>query len=111
MLVVVAMSWTAFWIDPSLSGSQISVATSSTLTLIAYRFVVAALLPRLPYMTRMDYFTLGGTLLVFLALVEVVLTAYLANRNRIERARSIDRFARFAFPAVFIMLLLGCFYA
>ncbi|MHC4942801.1 MAG: hypothetical protein ACYTG7_07245 [Planctomycetota bacterium] len=110
LLVVVAMSWAAFWIDPSQAGSQISVATSSILTLIAYRFVVAGLLPRLSYMTRIDYFTLGSTMLVFLALVEVILTSYLANRNRVELARTIDRFARFAFPTVFLLLFVGSFF-
>lgn len=104
LVVIVAMSWAGFWIDPSLAGSQISVATSSVLTLIAYRFVMAGLLPRLPYMTRMDYFLVASTLLVFLALIEVVLTAFLAHHKRGSLARRIDRLARLAFPAVFLFV-------
>lgn len=104
LAVVVAMSWAAFWIDPKLAGSQISVATSSILTLIAYRFVVRGLLPRLPYMTRMDYFLLASTWLVFLALVEVILTTFLAHNDRGELARKIDRVCRLAFPAVFLVV-------
>lgn len=42
------------------------VATASVLTLIAQRFVLASLLPRLPYMTRLDFFTVGSTILVLL---------------------------------------------
>jgi hypothetical protein len=38
------------------------------LTLIAYRFAVDSQLPRLPYMTRLDLFTLASTLLVFFSL-------------------------------------------
>ena len=104
LAVVVAMSWAAFWIDPKLAGSQISVATSSILTLIAYRFVVRGLLPRLPYMTRMDYFLLASTLLVFIALIEVILTTFLAHNDRGELARKIDRACRLAFPAVFLVV-------
>jgi hypothetical protein len=97
------MSWAAFWVDPSLAGSQISISVSSILTLIAYRFVVRNLLPRLPYMTLMDYFLLASTLLVFLALVEVILTTILARGDHGELARRIDRVCRVAFPAVFLV--------
>jgi len=105
--VIVAMSWAAFWIDHTQTGAQIGVATSSVLTMIAYRFVVAGLLPRLPYMTRMDYFVLGSTLLVFLALVQVLLTFQLSRSNRRETARKIYLVSRVAFPAAFVLLLTG----
>jgi gamma-aminobutyric acid receptor subunit beta len=49
------------------------------LTLIAYRFSVDAGVPRVGYMTRMDCFVLGSSVLVFLALCQVVLTARLAD--------------------------------
>ena len=84
---------------------RIGVATSSVLTLIAQRFVLASLLPRLPYMTRMDYFTVGSTLLVFLALIGVVSTSYLAAINRDLMAERIDLSARVVFPAAFLLLL------
>jgi len=66
--------------------------------------VLAGLLPRLPYMTRMDYFTLGSTLLVFLALIMVILIAFLA-KNYKEQAQIIDVCARVGFPVAFLALL------
>jgi hypothetical protein len=110
LTVVVFMSWAAFWIDPSQSGTQIGVATSAVLSLIAFRFVLGDLLPRLPYMTRLDYYTLGSTLLVFFALVEVITTSYLARNKRERLARKLDRVARIAFPAVFILLFIRLFF-
>lgn len=104
LAVIVAMSWAAFWIDPRQAGAQIGVASSAILTLIAYRFVLASLLPRLPYMTRMDYLTLGSTLLVFLALTQVILTSTLARKNLVKTARWIDRVSRVAFPSAFVLL-------
>ncbi|MFC1825129.1 hypothetical protein ACFL9T_20645 [Thermodesulfobacteriota bacterium] len=106
LAVIVAMSWAAFWIDPSLAAPQIGVATSSILSLVAYRFVLGSLLPRLPYMTRMDYFMLGSTVLVFMALVEVILTSALAYGERSELARRMDRLSRFAFPAIFLLVFI-----
>jgi hypothetical protein len=103
--VVVMMSWTSFWIQRSQPGVRIAVATSSILTLIAQRFVLTNLLPRLPYMTRMDYFTVGSTLLVFLALIGVVTAAYLTANNRDRMAKRVDLLARGVFPAAFLLLL------
>jgi len=102
--VVVVMSWAAFWIDARHIGVRIGVATSSILTMIAHRFVLASLLPRLPYMTRMDYFTVGSILFVFLALATVIWTASLDRRKLTERARTIDRWARPVFPVLFLSL-------
>jgi len=104
LAIVVGMSWAAFWVKREHVGVRIGVATSSILTLIAHRFVLANLLPRLPYMTRMDYFTVGSTLLVFLALIAVVSTGFLSDRNK-QKARIIDIWARGGFPAMFLALL------
>ena len=105
LFVVVMMSWSGFWVQRSQVGVRIGIATSSILTLIANRFIIASLLPRLPYMTRMDYFTVGSTLLVFLALIGVVATSYLAAINRDLMAKYLDLWARGVFPAIFLLLL------
>ncbi len=103
LILIVMMSWGAFYIDPTNTGAQIGVATSSMLTLIAYRFMLGNLIPRLPYMTRLDYFTLGSTILVFLTLLEVIITTNLALREKEKIARKTDLWCRFVFPAVFIL--------
>lgn len=102
LVFIVAMSWGAFWIDPEHAGAQIGVATSSMLTLIAYRFMLGDLLPRLPYMTRMDYFTLAGTTLVFLAFVEVIMTTILFYKKKVQLGKKLDLCSRVIFPAVYI---------
>ena len=58
-------------------------------------------MPRLPYLTLLDRFILMSTLLVFLSLVEVLITSTLAARGRIDAARTLDRHARWIFPSVF----------
>ena len=105
LAVVVMMSWAAFWIGGQNVGVRIGVATSSILTLIAHRFVLASLLPRLPYMTRLDYFSVGSMLLVFLALIIVVLTSFLVMKEREWLSHKIDIWARATFPAIFLFLL------
>ena len=102
LVFIVVMSWGAFWIDPEHASAQIGVATSSMLTLIAYRFMLGDLLPRLPYMTRMDYFTLAATALVFLAFVEVIATTILTYKKKGQLAKKVDVCARVIFPAIYI---------
>jgi hypothetical protein len=102
LVLIVMMSWSVFWTDPTNSSTQFSVAVTSMLTLIAYRFAVDSELPRLPYMTRLDVFFLISTLLVFFSLIEVLITTILDNNHRKKQAQTIDRYCRIIFPAVFL---------
>ena len=105
MVLVVMMSWAAFWVQRDQIGVRIGIATSSILTLIAHRFVLASKLPKLPYMTRMDYFTVGSTFLVFMVLIGVVSVSYLVETDRNETAKKAELLARIVFPSAFLLLL------
>jgi len=102
---VVAMSWVAFWIDPERVEAQLAVAATSMLSLVAFRFAVAQLVPPLTYFTRLDMFTIGATTLVFAALIEVTASSYLEHRGQHRNAVRLDRFARAAFPVALLVLL------
>ena len=101
LVLIVIMSWSVFWIDPANASSQVSIAMTSMLTLIAYRFAIDSQLPVLPYMTRLDAFILTSTLLVFFSLIEVVATIILDNTQKKQRAHSIDVYCRIIFPVIF----------
>ena len=109
LVLIVFMSWIVFWIDPKESGSQISVSITAMLTLIAYRFAVGSDLPKVSYLTRLDYFILGATILVFASLMEVMVTSTYARSGRLERARAIDRWSSWLFPTAFILLSVQAF--
>lgn len=109
LVLIVIMSWTVFWIDPSEASSQISVAVTSMLTLIAYRFAIDSQLPRLPYTTCLDTFILTSTLLVFFCLVEVLVTTILHKNQQAARAKRIDRYCRIIFPAIFTVASIAIF--
>jgi gamma-aminobutyric acid receptor subunit beta len=71
------------------------------LTLIAYRFTLARSLPNLNYLTRMDYFILASTILVFLVVVLATLTSRLTGQGRQRLVERIDRSAIVAYPLLF----------
>jgi hypothetical protein len=104
MWLIVMMSWAPFWVDPHRAEVQMGVASSSVLTLIAYRFVIANLLPKLPYLTRIDYMALGITILVFAAFIQVITTSILAYKNHYKLALRLDHICRVFYPVVFIII-------
>ena len=106
LILIVAMSWVVFWIDPKEAGSQISVAITAMLTLIAYRFAMGSNLPLVEYMTRLDLFILGSSILIFASLVQVVITSSLAKSDRLFEAREIDIWCRWLFPLAFVLIAL-----
>src|SRR5256886_3011782 len=109
LVLIVIMSWAGFWIDPINASSQGSIAMTSMLTLIAYRFAIDSQLPLLPYMTRIDRFFLVSTLLVFFSLIEVLVTTILDNNQQTERAKKIDRYCRAIFPVIFTIASVAIF--
>jgi hypothetical protein len=107
--IIVMMSWIVFWIDPEQLGTQIGMAATSMLTLIAYRFAVDQLIPAVSYLTRLDKFILVSTVLVFASLGEGVLTAWLNNNERRDLALKMDSWGRILSPFVLAALAIWAF--
>jgi hypothetical protein len=110
LILIVAMSWVVFWIDPQELGAQLNVAVTTMLTLIAYRFAVGRDLPHVSYLTSIDYFILGATFLVFFSMVEVLIISSLAKNNNLPMASAIDRWSRVLFPLSFTLLSADALY-
>lgn len=106
LILIVAMSWVVFWIDPKAAGTMISVAITAMLTLIAYRFAVGVHLPKVSYMTRLDLFILCSSLMVFSILIQVLITSHFANSDRLTLARNIDIWCRWLYPTTFLLITL-----
>jgi neurotransmitter-gated ion-channel len=104
LTLIVFMSWSVFYFDPAALPPQISVSVTSMLTLIAYQFALGQLLPRVSYLTLADRFTLGSSILIFVALVEVVTVNSLTRHDRLALALSIQRTARWIFPAAYLII-------
>lgn len=111
LMLIVFMSWTVFWIDPSNLGPQIGMSATSMLTLIAFQFAMANILPKLSYYTILDKFIAGSTILVFLALIESVTTSWLCSNHKKDTSFLMDRVCRWTFPVAFVAMTLLVFYA
>ncbi|MBK1790372.1 hypothetical protein [Persicirhabdus sediminis] len=104
LVFIVMMSWIVFWVDAAKAGPQIGVATTSMLTLIAYRFAIGKEMPQISYITRMDGFVFASTVLVFVTLILAVTTAVLAQKEKAHIGKKIDRVCRWLVPMIFIYI-------
>jgi hypothetical protein len=107
--LIVVMSFGVFWIDPEQPEPQVALAAMSVLAIVAFHFALNDLVPHVSYLTRLDEFILGSSLLVFLSLIQAVTTTHLASTGRSRSARSLDQASRWAFPVAFIVVLVVAF--
>lgn len=101
LLLIVGMSYLVYWIPISQTSTRISVSVTAMLTLIAYRFMIGGLLPKVSYMTRLDNFVMLSTVLVFVTLL-VAATVGAWEGDKPERAHRANSWAKVLFPLVFI---------
>ena len=101
LVAIVMMAYAVFWIAPTVVPTRVGVVVTTMLTLIAYRFMLANHVPRLSYLTRLDWFMLGATVLLVLTLFTMAGTSYLVNREQEALVKKIDRAGRLLYPVVF----------
>ncbi|AML52550.1 hypothetical protein [Falsihalocynthiibacter arcticus] len=106
LMFVVFMSWVIFWIPPSRFEFQIGLGATSMLTSIAFNLSVANDLPELGYLTILDKALIWAIFLIFLSIVEALVTGLLVIKDRETSAVTLDRASRLVFP----ILLFGGWY-
>ena len=58
ILLILLVCWSAVWIEPEQLESRLTITIVCLLSLIAYNFVIDSELPKLDYLTVMDYIIL-----------------------------------------------------
>ncbi len=110
LTLIIMMSWSVFYIDPNRLEASVGLSATSILTLFAFQFTISTHLPKIAYLTRMDKFTMGCSILILLALIEGITTSYLANIDKRETALKVDYFSRVAFPIAYIGICIFAFF-
>ncbi len=109
LCLIVMMSWVPRWINPKEIGTNMGIAATSFLTLVAYLFAIAVLLPKVAYFTRMDMFVLLSTLMVFVSLLQAVATSALVATVSASRLHQINVWSRVAYPVLLVTVLVYSF--
>jgi hypothetical protein len=110
LLLIVMMTWLVFWIPIEVIPSRVGLAATSMLTLIAYRFAMSSVLPPIAYLTRLDIFMIGASVLVFAGLATTVAVSYIFDQHNERLATSVNRIARWLSPLFVMLLTVFAFY-
>jgi hypothetical protein len=104
LVVIVALSWSVFWMTDERFSARSRISATGVLTVVAYQFVFAENLPRVGYLTLLDQVMIGSFGLLAVTVLESLFVDR-ANRHDPAKAIRIDRTSRWLFPAVYAAML------
>jgi hypothetical protein len=104
ILIILIICWSVFWTSSKELESRLTVTIVCFLSLIAYNYVIDDELPKLSYLTLMDYIVLLSYVFAAVPSILSIISHryYQANNNEFLR---IDRWAGIAGPILFIIFL------
>ncbi len=105
ILIIVAISWSVFWMTDERLAGRSRITASGVLTVVAYQFVIADGLPRIAYLTVLDKMMLVSFALLSVTVLQSMLVAHYNESAASETAALIDRTSRWLFPLVYALLL------
>lgn len=98
LLFVVALSWSNFWVTGKGDG-RIRLTFVCLLAVVAYQTVLSRFLPRLTFLTFLDWVVLLAQISLAATVVENAWVHQLLMKDKVAKADSIDRWARRLIPA------------
>jgi hypothetical protein len=104
LVVIVALSWSVFWMTDERFSGRSRISATGVLTIVAYQFVFAENLPRVGYLTLLDQIMIGSFGLLAVTVLESLLVDR-ANKHDPAKAIRIDRTSRWFFPTVYAAML------
>jgi hypothetical protein len=108
LAIIVALSWSIFWMSSERLASRSRISATGVLTIVAYQFVFAADMPRVGYLTLFD----KVMIISFGVLAITVLESMYIDRfqdDDMPRAERIDRRSRWVFPLFYGLLVLAAY--
>lgn len=105
LFLVVALSWSVFWMGRSSIGDRMSVSFVALLTVVAYQIVLGDFLPRIAYLTIINLFLNFSFILVCATILFNLIIGELDRSGRTETGNRLDIRCRRIFPIAYIGLI------
>jgi hypothetical protein len=107
LLLITIASWSVFWIDPDEFATQIGIAFTNLLTVVALLLVINDTLPRVGYLTIIDGFTAICFTTILVAIMVLIIAHRSTRKENPDRAQKIYNLARWIVPTGFLLANLG----
>lgn len=108
LFLIIAISWSVFWINAF--SDQIATGFTLMLTLVAFNFHTASILPNIPYITFIESLITLGYASVFLGLLIIIVANFRWRNNDPDKHKRIMSLCRFCFPISFFAILFLSYY-
>ena len=106
IILILLVSWSVFWVHPKELESKLTITIVCLLSLIAYNFVIDKDLPKLSYLTILDYIVL---LSYVFATIPNFISIYSFEKHRKKQPiwQIVDRKSRIYGPLIYLFLVLA----
>ena len=104
--ILIGMAFAVFFLPPSDLADRINVLIASLLTVVAFSYSLHTDLPKVPYLTVIDWLFVLAYVFFGLAIAGMVLIHRMLDNNE-ARALRLDRRLRWAYPVAYL-LVTGC---
>ena len=109
IIIILFISWSVLWIRPKEIEARLTVSIVCLLSLIAYTFIIDKDIPKLSYLTIMDYVVLVSYFFSVLPTIQTIFVHNHINKKTntagLEYAKRIDNIAIKAIPAAYFIIL------
>jgi hypothetical protein len=109
ILIILFISWSVLWIRPKEIEARLTVSIVCLLSLIAYTFIIDKDIPKLSYLTIMDYVVLVSYFFSVLPTIQTIFVHNHINKKTnsagLEYAKKIDNIAIKLIPTAYFLIL------
>jgi hypothetical protein len=104
LFIIIFSSFFIFWINDF--SIQIGIGFSLMLTVAAFNFFSASILPKLPYNTFIESIITAGYIFIFFGILCIVINGKLEDSGKDKRKNKLVCIYRYAFPVLFFVTIL-----
>jgi hypothetical protein len=107
MVIIVALSWSVFWMKDDDLSNRLMVSFTGILTVVAYQFIISDTLPRIPYITFLDAVITFSFFMMALTIVENIIVYILDKGENKSWANHFEIACRYIFPSLYAAALIA----
>lgn len=103
LVLIIAISWSVFWMSEESVGGRMNISLICLLAVVAFGFTLSDNLPKISYLTFTDAVVAVVYCFMALTIAENIVVHTLKSRERETQASSLDRSCRWLFPLVYLI--------
>ena len=105
LLIIIIASFTIYWIKEF--SSQIGIGFTLMLTVVAFNFYSASILPKLPYNTFIEYVIIVGYIFILLGIIAVIINHWVEDNK--AKNYNLLKYFRVFIPLTYLVIMVSLY--